>query len=84
MLRRAAVVGLAVPPEVANLPVVNVDWHDAKACRNPKGPDSGEKRALRGGSWYNHANGARVALRRDAFPTHRATTIGFRCAKNAP
>lgn len=59
------------------------DYYQASPDRNPKGPDNGEKRALRGGSWYNHANGTRVALRRDAYPQHRANTIGFRCAKDA-
>ena len=59
------------------------DFYQASPDRNPTGPAGGEKRALRGGSWYNHANGVRVALRRDAFPNHRANTIGFRCAKNA-
>ena len=62
---------------------VGSEFYHASPDRNPKGPDTGEKRALRGGSWYNHANGARVALRRDAFPNHRANTIGFRCAKDA-
>ena len=61
---------------------VGSEFYHASPDRNPKGPDTGEKRALRGGSWYNHANGARVALRRDAFPNHRANTIGFRCAKD--
>jgi len=60
------------------------DFYHASPDRNPTGPAGGEKRALRGGSWYNHANGTRAALRRDAFPNHRANTIGFRCAKTAP
>ena len=62
---------------------VGSEFYHASPDRNPKGPDTGEKRALRGGSWYNHANGARVALRRDSYPNHRANTIGFRCAKTA-
>ncbi len=59
------------------------DFYQASPDRNPKGPDNGEKRTLRGGSWYNHANGVRTALRRAEYPTHRANTIGFRCAKTA-
>ena len=62
---------------------VGPDFYQASPDRNPTGPATGEKRALRGGSWYNHANGTRAALRRDAFPNHRANTIGFRCAKGA-
>jgi sulfatase modifying factor 1 len=59
-------------------------YYQTSPDRNPQGPESGEKRALRGGSWYNHANAERVALRRSEYPNHRANTIGFRCAKNAP
>ncbi len=59
------------------------DYYQGSPDRNPKGPDKGEKRGVRGGSWYNHANATRTSIRRDAYPTHRANTIGFRCAKDA-
>ena len=49
---------------------------------NPKGPEAGEERVIRGGAW----NGSRPAWVRPAWrfhapPTNRTHGIGFRCAK---
>ncbi len=61
------------------------DWYEAdyysKAPeRNPQGPDSGEKRVTRGGSWYNLQWVARCAYRTGLDPDVRDYSIGFRCA----
>jgi formylglycine-generating enzyme required for sulfatase activity len=64
------------------------DWFDAEyyqssAMSNPKGPDSGFRKALRGGSWYNKSYYAHVGMRFALHPDTRLTSVGFRCAKDA-
>jgi formylglycine-generating enzyme required for sulfatase activity len=62
------------------------DWHDSgyydRSPRdNPGGPDSGETRVLRGGSWFDFdANFLRAAFRPFAFPVGRSDYFGVRCA----
>ena len=61
------------------------DWYDAdyysKAPgRNPQGPDSGEKRVLRGGSWFGYKGDARCADRYGGVPDVRISYFGFRAA----
>ena len=47
---------------------------------NPLGPNSGNFRVLRGGSWYNTTDILRVANRANGFPTSTDSDgIGFRC-----
>lgn len=64
------------------------DWYDreyyAKSPeRNPKGPASGEKRVIRGGSWADLPTGIRVTARVAAEPDFQDRTIGVRCARDA-
>ncbi|OLE81673.1 MAG: hypothetical protein AUF76_12320 [Acidobacteria bacterium 13_1_20CM_2_65_9] len=47
---------------------------------DPHGPDSGEKRVIRGGSWYFDANSARCGLRYTHAPQDRGFSLGFRLA----
>ena len=50
--------------------------------QNPKGPDSGELRVLRGGSWYPYQDGGahlRSANRSCNHPDYRRDAYGFRC-----
>jgi len=61
------------------------DWYDGNyykwaPSRNPKGPDSGQSRVLRGGSWLDAPRLARTATRNWDAPGHRFA-IGFRCAQ---
>ena len=61
------------------------DWYDAdyysKAPeRNPQGPDSGEKRVLRGGSWSSYEGDARCVDRYGGDPEVRISYFGFRVA----
>ena len=63
------------------------DWYDATYYaaspeRNPKGPDSGEFKVTRGGSWLNHQHLLRSAVRDGARPSMRNHGTGFRCAKD--
>lgn len=67
------------------------DWYDENYYsrspdRNPTGPDSGENRALHGGSWGDYWYHARAAHRHGhgVDPTFRSSYVGFRCGADAP
>jgi formylglycine-generating enzyme required for sulfatase activity len=67
------------------------DWYDASYYRvsppaNPKGPDTGENRVMRGGSYLCHASYCRryrVGARSGNGPDSSAGNLGFRCARDA-
>ena len=57
------------------------DWYgeySSGAQTDPKGPDKGSCRVLRGGSWFNAARYCRVSSRPDYAPDHRNFCCGFR------
>jgi formylglycine-generating enzyme len=61
------------------------DWYQANYYavspkRNPRGPESGERRASRGGSWRHHIKVTRVAARSSIPPEFRYADYGFRVA----
>jgi formylglycine-generating enzyme required for sulfatase activity len=65
------------------------DWYDADyyataPSHNPPGPDDGERKVVRGGSWYLHDYGARSATRLTNEPGRQSIPNGFRCAADAP
>lgn len=51
--------------------------------RNPPGPEDGEHKVIRGGSWRETPLNARVTKRFQAKLWRTDTTIGIRCAKDA-
>ena len=51
-----------------------------RPLRNPKGPDTGERRVLRGGTWYRAAHTIRNAERISDYPDNSLNVVGFRCA----
>ena len=59
------------------------DWYAVKYQgsdeTDPKGPTSGQYRALRGGSWLNYALRARASGRFRSEPSSRGDDFGFRC-----
>ena len=60
------------------------DWHEdypAGAVTDPKGPATGQRRVLRGGSFFNFESKARSSLRDFGTPTGHNT--GFRLARTA-
>jgi formylglycine-generating enzyme required for sulfatase activity len=62
------------------------DWYDGDYPSNsvvdPKGPDDGEKRVLRGGSWFITAWIIRSAYRGWYIPDYRNNGYGFRVARD--
>jgi formylglycine-generating enzyme required for sulfatase activity len=60
------------------------DWYDAykeEAFQNPRGPEIGAYRVLRGGSWADNPNYQRAAGRGKENPTGRYTSIGLRIVR---
>jgi serine/threonine-protein kinase len=63
------------------------DWYSETAYQLdflllPLGPDKGEEKVLRGGSWANNGDLLRCTARFCYPPTRKAFYVGFRCAKN--
>lgn len=61
------------------------DWYadySAASVRNPKGPDTGEYKIWRGGSWYFTIDATRSAHRQTSLPGFSVglALVGFRCA----
>ena len=50
--------------------------------KNPKGPDTGSWRVLRGGSWNYDTYFLRCAFRRSLEPTSTLSLNGFRCSQD--
>lgn len=65
------------------------DWFDARYYeqspeRNPRGPDTGRVKLIRGGDSFNNWVAIRTPRRQPAVPGSRSTMIGFRCARGLP
>lgn len=63
------------------------DWYDEtyyqnSPSANPSGPESGQFRVLRGGSWYNYVLDVRSAYRNWFDPTGTNGHLGFRCSRS--
>ena len=50
--------------------------------RNPKGPQTGTGKVIRGGGWYDPGDKIKSTKRYHARPITRAEDIGFRCARD--
>jgi iron(II)-dependent oxidoreductase len=64
------------------------DWFDEKfytmsPANNPKGPENGKKKVIRGGGWDTISFNARNAFRFFADPASKSPNIGFRCVVDA-
>jgi len=64
------------------------DWYSAtyyhrSPDRNPKGPEVGSRRVVKGGSWLNLERLARCTTRIGQYPAIGTSFIGFRLAKDA-
>ena len=64
------------------------DWYsdtyysESIGLSNPQGPDNGEDRVLRGGSWASPPDDLRPANRLSGRPDMGAFYYGFRCARS--
>jgi formylglycine-generating enzyme required for sulfatase activity len=63
------------------------DWYDSGYYKNapknnPKGPEGGTNRVVRGGSWYNDAVYLRCAYRVYDGPSYRYDILGFRLCQD--
>ncbi len=59
------------------------DWYadyrlNEAYSKNPQGPDGGKHKVIRGGSWYDYAEGCLVADRSSWLPDGRHCSVGFR------
>jgi formylglycine-generating enzyme required for sulfatase activity len=56
------------------------DYYAVSPERDPRGPESGERRASRGGSWRHHVKMSRCAARSSIPPEFKYADYGFRVA----
>jgi formylglycine-generating enzyme required for sulfatase activity len=67
-------------------------YYDQPPAFNPQGPSMGERRILRGDSWYSSTvwlelsgpEGRSKAIRSSGNPTETNNLVGFRCAQSVP
>jgi formylglycine-generating enzyme len=55
-------------------------YYRKSSGKNPRGPQSGPLRVVRGGSWYDMAGDARASARSDYSTLFRNSALGFRLA----
>lgn len=62
------------------------DYYETSPNQNPEGPEIGEERVIRGGSWMcaeNFCTNYRVAGRSHSTPDTGLNNLGFRCVRDA-
>ncbi|HET8548080.1 MAG TPA: formylglycine-generating enzyme family protein [Bryobacteraceae bacterium] len=57
------------------------DYYENSPPTDPRGPDSGSYRVMRGGGWFEDENYCREAVRRFDFPHERYDSVGFRLVR---
>jgi len=57
------------------------NYYKSSSVTDPSGPESGKKRVLRGGSWYNGSNYLRITVRGYANPGAKDDYFGFRVVR---
>lgn len=61
----------------------DAEYYSRSPRANPTGPESGQSRLLRGGSWANTERTVRNAFRGGHLPIAKVDDIGFRCVRTA-
>lgn len=59
----------------------NIDYYSKSPTDNPQGPETGDYKCLRGGSWFLYIRFMRVTSRDFAEPETRNNFTGFRCTR---
>lgn len=59
------------------------DYYQKSPGENPKGPETGIWKVVRGGGWWCKLEHCEVTDRRKEAPTTQTSSIGFRCALDA-
>lgn len=59
----------------------NKDYYKTETNNNPKGPEMGEKKTVRGGSWDSQPNYCRPANRISTYPNKTHEFYGFRTVR---
>ena len=59
------------------------DYYASSPALAPKGPETGNLKVLRGGSWFNDEAYVRAATRSSDLPENRIYDVGFRCVVGA-
>ena len=57
------------------------DYYATSPADDPTGPDSGDVRVLRGGSWFDGPSVTRSAIRLGVIPGYGGSSTGFRVAR---
>lgn len=60
------------------------DGYPDESARDPKGPETGTQRVIRGASWLNMSEWLRTAYRHKSDPFWRNVLYGFRCVQEVP
>ncbi|MCX5814720.1 MAG: formylglycine-generating enzyme family protein [Proteobacteria bacterium] len=58
------------------------DYYSSSPRNNPKGPSSGSRKVLRGGSWDVNPGDVRASNRGSGFPPYGDVSLGFRVASS--
>ena len=85
LVARSAASGFGLHEICENVHEWCSDWYQAdyyavSPQRNPRGPELGERRASRGGSWRHHIKVSRCAARSSIPPQFQYADYGFRLA----
>ena len=56
------------------------DYYKKSPRDDPQGPEKGNRKVIRGGSWINYSAGVRPSDRTETKPKGRLNFVGFRCA----
>lgn len=60
------------------------EYYKDSPPKNPRGPETGSYKVIRGGAWSDQAKRVTVYFRNWVRPSQRQPNIGIRCAKNGP